>query len=238
MSTNDLDEIKKICKSRQKVYLFLSRMFEKEMTEDLLKELQRKAGGLSEMGALKELGNSKLNEGLSQLEGYLIESCKRDMKTVLTELAVEYAGLFLSVWGRPAHPSESVYASGGTARMQKERDEVLELYNSEGLDKVREFKEPEDHIAMELQFMSFLAREASKAAADGDLQKTLKKLETQEFFLKEHLGKWIEQLASDVVKQGRVKFYKGASLIAVGFVEEDEESLTELVSEIKNLGAA
>lgn len=234
MSSAELNEIVAVCKSRQKIYSFLSRMFEKEMTDDLLKQLQRGAGGLSGMEALKELDNKKLNEGLSLLEDYLTESSRRNMKDVITELAVEYAGLFLSVWGTPAHPSESVYASGGTATMQKERDEVLEMYTAEGVDKVKEFTEPEDHIALELQFISYLSDKTAKAAGKADLPETERLLEVQRSFLDKHLGKWIGSLAKDVLKQGRIAFYKGTSLMAEGFVEEDAKSLVELVDGIRS----
>ena len=37
--------------------------------------------------------------------------------------------------------------------MQKERDEVLILYKSAGLELSKNFREPEDHVAIELQFM-------------------------------------------------------------------------------------
>jgi len=230
---NDLVEIDIFCKNRQVIYSFLSRMFEKEMSEDLILELQERAGSFTRMKALKELGNSKLNRGLTLLEDYLKESTKRDMKNVLTELAVEYAGLFLSVWGTPAHPSESAYASGGMATMQKERDEVLAMYRAEGVDKVSEFTEPEDHVALELQFMSYLAGETSRAASSGNMSETIRRLAAQQSFLKNHLGKWIGLLANDVLKQGKVGFYKGVCLIAEGLVEEDTKALIDIVSETR-----
>jgi TorA maturation chaperone TorD len=156
------------------------------------------------------------------------------LEGVRLELAVEYAGLFLGVWGRPAHPSESAYASGGRLTMQVQRDEVLAMYRAAGVDKAKAFTEPEDHVALELHFMSYMAGEAAKAAASGDVKETLKRLEAQQDFLNKHLGQWIGMLANDVVKQGKVAFYKGVSLIAEGFVEEDSKALADLVSEFKS----
>ena len=208
-------------------------MYEKELTNDLIKELQSKTSALLGIQALKELGNAKLNDGLNLLNDYLKESVKRDVEQVRLELAVEYAGLFLSVWGKPAHPSESAYASGGKLIMQKERDEVLAMYRAAKVEKVKEFTEPEDHVAVELHFLSHLAGETAKSAADKDMQRTIELIQTQRSFLKQHLGKWMGALAKDVVKEGRAPFYKGISLIAEGFIEEDVKVLDDISSEMR-----
>jgi TorA maturation chaperone TorD len=227
-----LAEIGDTCQGRKTVYAFLSSMYAREVTKEIIAELQSRAGALSSLEPLKELGNAKLNEGLERLGRYLKDSTGRDIEQVRLELAVEYAGLFLSVWGTPAHPSESAYATGGRLVMQKERDQVLAMYRSVGMDKAKDFTEPEDHIAVELQFMSFLADETAKAAGAGDRQKVRELLDLQDVFLEKHLGSWLGHLASDVMKQGRVDFYRGISLIADGFVEEDRKVIKEFLAEL------
>ena len=182
---------------------------------------------------MKDLGNKKLNEGYRILDDYLSESSKRNLDDVHVELAMEYAGLFLGVWGAPSHPSESAYV--GATKMSRERDEVLEFYNSAGLIASEEFHEPEDHLAMELQFMSFLSGQTAKAVEAGDVRKAREVVERQESFLEKHLGQWIGLLARDVLKTGRVDFYKGLCLIAAGFVEEDVKFLSDLKKELTSI---
>ena len=41
---------------------------------------------------------------------------------------------------------------------QEPRDRVLSAYWNAGVNKTKEFTEPEDHIAIELQFMEYLCR--------------------------------------------------------------------------------
>ena len=146
----------------------------------------------------------------------------------MSELAIEYAGLFLGVWGKPPHPSESIYGIVGGLVMQKERDEVLILYKSAGLVLSRNFREPEDHVAIELQFMAFLAGETAAAANAKEMKKVHDLIEMQEQFLKKHLGKWLGFLTHDVMEAGHVDFYKGMCLLTQGFVEEDLKSLGDL----------
>jgi TorA maturation chaperone TorD len=234
LSESIFKELEDVSKSRQTFYSFLTRMFERELGDDLIKELQANTGSLVNMAPMRELGNKRLNEGLDHLDYYLKQSASTPPEKVKLELSVEYAGLFLSVWGRPAHPSESSYASGGKLIMQKERDEVMEIYKSVGLDKSKEFTEPDDHIAVELHFMSYLAGETFVAAQQKDLKKALELIEMQRKFLREHLGRWIGLLADDVVQQARVSFYKGIALLAAGFVDEDEKILADFVDDLKS----
>ena len=51
--------------------------------------------------------------------------------------------------------------------MQKARDDVLREYIQQGLDRSENHKEPEDHLAIELEFMSFLCEKTVKALAGG-----------------------------------------------------------------------
>jgi TorA maturation chaperone TorD len=152
--TNDIfEDLDAVCGSRQALYSFLSRLFERELTEGIIKELQERTEAMAQLAPLKELGNKKLNEGLMNLESYLKELVSKPREKVTEGLSVEFKGLLLGVWGSPDHPSESEYASGSREAKEK-RKQVKEIYQSVGLDKADAFNEPEDHVAVELQFMS------------------------------------------------------------------------------------
>jgi anaerobic sulfite reductase subunit A len=47
--------------------------------------------------------------------------------------------------------------------MQEARDQVVALYRAKGLDKVAELELPEDHIALEFEFMAHLCQEMQSA---------------------------------------------------------------------------
>lgn len=225
-SSGAISEIGNLSKTRQAFYRFLSRIFEKEVDDELLAAIRDKKNLFSR--STEELDNTKMSRGLYLLNNYLDSASKKSSKELCLELAVEYAGLFLGVWGKPPHPSESIYGKVRGQLMQRERDEVLALYNSAGLVLSKNFREPEDHVAIELQFMAFLAGETANAADAKNTKKIGELIETQELFLKMHLGKWLGFLTHDVMEAGHVDFYKGICLLTQGFVEEDLKSIEDL----------
>jgi TorA maturation chaperone TorD len=85
------------------------------------------------------------------------------------------------------HPSECVYTTADHLIMQKSRDDVAKIYMDMGLEKVAKFTEPEDHIALELQFMAYLSGKTSEALKNKDHGAAERYLEVQRDFLDEHL---------------------------------------------------
>jgi len=232
--TNDIfEDLDAVCGSRQALYSFLSRLFERELTEAIIKELQERREAMGQLAPLKELGNKKLNEGLMNLESYLKESVATPREKVMEALSVEFKGLFLGVWGLHACPSESAYASGGLEAREEKRNQVMEMYRSVGLDKADAFTEPDDHVAVELQFMSYLSKETIPAARSRDQEKALELLSLQYKFLHSHLGRWIGLLSDDVIKLASSSFYRGASQVAAGFVEEDIKVLRDFIEDLQ-----
>jgi len=101
-----------------------------------------------------------------------------------------------------------------------------------GLDKVGKFAEPEDHIALELQFMTHLCEKTSTAIKDGDLSDAKKYLEVQRDFLNEHLGKWVPELTADILKSAKREFYKAVAKITRGYIEMDKKVILELIDNL------
>ena len=116
--------------------------------------------------------------------------------------------------------------------MQKPRDDVLKIYRSMGVDKAGEFAEPEDHIALELQFMTHLCDKTSAALKDGNLLEAKECLRVQRDFLSEHLDKWVPKLAADILKSARGEFYKAVAKITKGYVAMDVQLVAELMDNL------
>jgi len=215
--------------NRRVVYGFLARTYATETTIDYLRELSEKKDLFLTSAQDPEVRGTVLADGFKQIADYASSLKGTDLENVRVQLAVEYAGLFCGVWRVPAHPSESSYFTGGQLVMQQPRDEVLKIYRSMGLDKVDQFREPEDHIALELQFMTDLCEKTSVALKDGNLSDAKKYLEVQMDFLNEHLGKWVPKLAADILKSARREFYKAVAKITDGYVELDKKVVAELI---------
>jgi anaerobic sulfite reductase subunit A len=176
-----------------------------------------------------------LAEGFKELAGFASTLKGADLEKVRLGLAVEYAGLFLGVRGKPAHPSESYYLTKGQLIMQQPRDDMFQLYRAMGVEKTGEFKEPEDHIALELQFMAHLCDKTNAALKEGNFTAARKYLDAQRDFLDEHLSKWVPKLASDVLKSARHEFYRAIAKTTKAYVDMDKELAAELGENLATL---
>jgi TorA maturation chaperone TorD len=220
-------EVFGLVESRYSIYSFLARIYEREVTVDFLKECSAKDSPLRRMAGIEDLEEGELKKGFQELTGYVSTLANRDLGQAKLELDVEYANLFLGVAVK-THPSESAYSSEHLI-MGKLRDEVLFEYRKEGVDKIEKFSEPEDHIAIELQFMAYLCRKTTEAAEEQKWDLARRRLEAQKEFLKKHLLSWTPKLTKVILDESKVDFYRGAARITSGFLEIEIDSLDELI---------
>ena len=126
-----------------------------------------------------------------------------------------------------------MYTSEKRLLMQEARDEVLAIYRSAGLDKQDTWKEGEDHVALEFEFMQRMSLRAAEALAAGDEDEAVGQLRTQRTFLHDHLLNWLPLLTNDMRLFSRTLFYQGLAQLAMGFAEEDASILAELLDSVE-----
>ncbi|MEM1676273.1 MAG: molecular chaperone TorD family protein [Nitrososphaerota archaeon] len=232
------EDMLEVLNNRRLIYWFFSRVCEREIKDDFLKQLVSMDNPLLKMSFSLDLGDEEIREGLEDMKKYIEEALKRDLKEVELELAVDYANIFLGVKharekkGAP-HPSESVYKTG--LLMQEPYDEVLQAYWDAGVDVVKDFKEPADHVAIELQFMSYLCRKASESLQKGDKESLIKFLKAQKDFLEKHILQWIPRLAKDILESADTDFYKGFGKVLGRYVQYDKEIVDMLLEDAATL---
>ena len=111
------------------------------------------------------------------------------------ELEAQYVRVFGHTLSPECPPYETEYGGGsGEAaifqRTQRLAD-IVGFYRAWGLEISEQAKERPDHIAIELEFMSYLAfKEAYAAGWDEEDRASLCR-QAQQKFLKEHLGWWV-----------------------------------------------
>ncbi|MBM4467197.1 MAG: molecular chaperone TorD family protein, partial [Chloroflexi bacterium] len=161
--------------NRGSTYGFLARIYRVEVDQELLDQMVK-------MDLSVDVDEPEISAGYRLLKGFLGHLTG----STLTDLAVEYARIFLGAGfsgGDGAYPYESVYTSPHRLVMQEARDQVLKIYREEGLDRAEEFNEPEDHVALELEFMAYLCQKTTEALKAGDKVGTLGYLTKQKDFL-------------------------------------------------------
>ena len=164
-------DLTNLCEQRATNYGFLARMYRVEIDPEVLDSLRA-------MRFPAATGNDTADSGYRLLSSYL----GKVWDNTITELAVDYVKTFIGNTNEldgAAFPFESVYTSEKRLLMQEARDEVLAIYRAYGLDKSLTWKEGEDHIALELEFMKILSERTAKALRSGNESDAFTLLTTQ-----------------------------------------------------------
>jgi len=160
-----LESYARVCDQRASTYSLLARLYKREVDQEFLDLLRKVRFPMAS-------GNEDVDEGYRMIATYL----SRPQDDVLLSLAVDYARSFLGSGNNgycAAYPFESVYTSEKRLLMQEARDEVLAIYRSAGLEKRKEWREGEDHIALELEYLNVLAGRAAERFRSGEVDAAL-----------------------------------------------------------------
>ncbi len=222
------NNIVELIQKRQTIYSFLRELYAKEATKKLLAEMPGKMKPL--LAIAEMLPGEEESKAVKEFVQFADGLSAADMAALETKLAADYARLFLSIHKVPPHPSESVYREG--AMMQYARDEVLKTYWSFGVDKKKEFTEPEDHIAVELSFLSDLCQKASQSLKKGNTDEAKRYVQGQRDFLEGHLMKWMPKLVKDILSTAQTPFYRGIAVFTQGYLAADLSATEELLEQI------
>ena len=121
------------------------------------------------------------------------------------ELSRDHATLFLGPFEVVAAPYGSVYLEEGRRVMGNSTMEVARLYRQEGVS--IDVSEPPDHIAIELEFLSFLARKEALAAAEGMDGESERCRQLQGQFLLNLLQPWLPAFCKAIRSGTGNRFY-------------------------------
>lgn len=216
-------ELVEVFAQRTANYGMLSRLYRKEVDEELLGELHGMRFRVS-------TGNKHVDEGNRMMATYLSNLWENS----LTELAADYMRTFFGHGYNghaAAYPFESVYTSEKRLLMGNARDEVLALYRAAGLDKQDSWREGEDHIALELEYMQILSGRTEKALIVGDDDRAVSLVKSQRNFLENHLASWVPMLVADMVRFSKTDFYRGLGCMTEGSIETDRDLLDDVLSD-------
>ena len=206
---------------RARTYGLLARIFRVEVDAEFLDELRHLKFPTS-------TGNEHVDYGYRTMYNYL----KGTWEDTLLDLARDYARTFIGHGnnGRSAaYPFESVHTSEKRLLMQDARDEVLAMYRENLLKKGSEWRDCEDHIALELEFMQVLCERTAETLRAGKEDEAIALLRTQRTFVGKHLANWVPMFVSDIKYFAQTDLYIGAGELLLGFVQTEVETLDDLL---------
>lgn len=216
-------ELAEMLRQRAATYLLLSRLFHKEVDDQLLADMHDSLYPC-------DTGDEDIDRGYLYISTFLSNLWSESMR----ELKVDYARCFLGqgVDGySAAYPYESVYTSPKRLMMEEARNEVMRTYHQWSVDKDPNWREGEDHISLELLFESIMGNRAAAALEAGNGEDARKILTASAEFLEEHLVAWAPMLFADMHRFAKTKFYQGLAYLTQGFIITDLQFLKDLLSE-------
>ncbi|MCY4077417.1 MAG: molecular chaperone TorD family protein [Acidobacteria bacterium] len=146
--------------------------------------------------------------------------CESWEPAMLGRLTWDFNRLFVGPGEMRAAPWESVYRSKTKLTFQEPTLAVRALYERFGFESPAIHREPDDHLALELDFLAALSALAAEAARDGDGERLATCFSTQQAFLKEHLLAWAPRCLTLVVEHAETDYYRGAARLALGSLAE------------------
>jgi TorA maturation chaperone TorD len=151
----------------------------------------------------------------------LLQHWTKDNQTGISEeefkiLKRDHLRLFIGTDRVLAPVWESVYCNDERLVFQEETLQVRQWFSRFGLQSELLYREPDDHIGLELSFIAHLASLALKAIESEDQQTLDETVQAQRDFLHEHLLRWGPVWTKLVVQHAETDFYKGVAHLTYG----------------------
>ena len=182
---------------------------------------------LSKQEELKRLGG--ISEGAELINDYLKIMKIEETDSFLKSTREEYQRLFVGPAPIQVPIWESVYFDPEKLMFGERTMVVRAFYKKYSFEFVRKNKEPEDHLAIELEFMLFLNKKTLEAQKDDEARELIK---DQLLFLNNHLLTWIEKFAKLLFNRSESLLYKGTVLLLKEFLLVDKDTLYMMEEEL------
>lgn len=139
----------------------------------------------------------------------------------LNDLAADYAAIYLT-YGLHASPCESVWLDQENLGMQAPMFQVREFYRHFDLSAANWRMRPDDHLVIELHFLSCLMGDDHPQALPEAAR-----------FLDEHLLRWLPRFADRVSARCATPFYAGTARLTAAYCDELRDILAGLLGELR-----
>ena len=179
-----------------------------------------------------------LKEGLSEMKAilpHLSDGEAAGLKEALTAISSqdlsldalrdEYRQTFGHTISQECPPYETQYGSAHLFQQAQGLADIAGFYRAFGLEVSDRAKERLDHIAVELEFMGFLAFKEAYALTHHGEEKASICREAQRKFLEEHLARWAPLFAKLLGRKAQEGFYRELASFLEAFITAECRSL-------------
>lgn len=199
---------------RSQTWWLLSRTLLERPGPELLQELSAALAAVPE--------DSPLSGDCGELSGLLSEKAHDALSE---ELGPEYTRLLRGIREGvgPPPPYESLYRGGGL--MNDFGQSAVASYASAGFGDIFAEAGPQDHLGVELRFMSLLCYREMEAWQEGDPVEAGAVRSRQEAFLQDHLLAWLPGFSERVAEYAKMGFYPALMQLVEAFCRQEMTAL-------------
>jgi putative dimethyl sulfoxide reductase chaperone len=158
---------------------------------------------------LESLGHKDIREAIETLTAAYKN--KPDKAEGLLDLERDYTRMFFASKPRIAYLFESVYREGRL--LQESTFDIARLYREAGLVLNEDFALPPDHIAVELEFLSFLFFKEIQGLAERKEDTVEYARELRQMLLDQHLKQFALNIAERLGQHARCPLYQTTALV-------------------------
>lgn len=139
---------------------------------------------------------------------------------IYSDMQKEYTRLFIRPGKDIVSQWESTYFNEDRLTFREQTLDVRAWYRRYDLIPEKLYREPDDHIGLELIFTAHMAQLAVQALEKRDEASFEELIQAQKGFLSEHLLRWGPTWCNLVEKNTRMDFYRGIACILRGALTE------------------
>jgi TorA maturation chaperone TorD len=167
-------------------------------------------------GILKSLPVSSRNPRFIKAASQLRQSVG-DQKSRVEMMKEDYLTLFTGTGNPLAPPYESVYRSRDHLMPDKQTPEVREFYKSYGWESKFKGKIPDDHLGIELFFLTLMIEKYLEIA--DEICNSEMRIEIRRF-IDQHLMSWVPDWNKKIQEHANTLSYKGISTLILACTED------------------
>ena len=228
---SDIDNVRIALAARAGVYRSLQNALGNEPSLEMLEQLSTEA--TQSVFLLFDQGQGAYHQAIENFFE-VSKNNKEEGAEALYALEGRFTRLFVGPGGTEGNPWESFYLNTDKTIRQGVTLEVRKKYVAQGFIPRAYPSVSDDHVAIELDFLTKLAERAEKAWHESDKKTAIEALDATEVFLREHLMKWTGLFAEALSKAKHgASFYQEAAEVLDAFVPIDLEALKDLSEAMK-----
>ena len=141
------------------------------------------------------------------------------------ELLESYQQIFSHTISQSCPPCEMEYERTHVFQLTQQLADLSGFYRAFGAQLVERSGERVDHVAVQMEFMSWLTlKEAYFSQVENDEARKII-VDAQRKFFKDHLGRWAQLFLQKVLRQHPANFYRLIADSAVSFLEFEKNLL-------------